>query len=52
VIADVAGYRPVKATGLLMVYLQAIIDGRPSDPSIFVALLDKRTWPCRIFSAQ
>jgi hypothetical protein len=41
VIADAAGHRPVKATGLLMIYLQAIIDSLPSGPSILVLSVDE-----------
>jgi hypothetical protein len=41
VIADAAGHQPIKAAGLLMIYLQAIIHSRPSGPSIFVLSVDE-----------
>lgn len=36
VIADAAGHQAIKATGLLTIYLQAIISSRPSGPCIFL----------------
>lgn len=41
VIAHAAGHQPIKATGLLMIYLQAIMRSRPSGPSIFVLSVDE-----------
>jgi hypothetical protein len=41
VIADAAGHQPIKAAGLLMIYLQAIITNRPAGPSIFVLSVDE-----------
>ena len=41
VIADAAGHQPIKAAGLLMIYLQAIIANRPRGPSIFVLSVDE-----------
>ena len=41
VIADAAGHQPVKAAGLLMIYLQAIVANRPRGPSIYVLSVDE-----------
>jgi hypothetical protein len=41
VVADAAGHQPIKAAGLLMIYLPAIINSRPRGPSIFVLSVDE-----------
>ena len=41
VIADAAGHQAIKATGLLMICRQAIINSRPRGPSIFVLSVDE-----------
>lgn len=42
VIADAAGHQAIKATGLLMIYLQAIVNSRPhGGPSIFLLSVDE-----------